>query len=73
MTASSQLELFPSAAPAWTRPDECACDRCRWGVWQRVEPHAFYCIAPWGGRVNARNRAATAERRGCFEPRAQAD
>lgn len=73
MAASSQLGLFPTAAPVWTRPDECACDRCRWGVWQVVEPHAFYCIAPGGAGVNKRNRAQRGESCRKRKPRVQAD
>lgn len=62
---SAQLELFAQ----WTRPDECACDHCGWGVWQLVEPHRFFCIAPGGASVNADNRARKAQSCGLWKPR----
>lgn len=60
---SAQLELFAQ----WTAPDECACDRCTWCVWQRVEPHRFHCLRPGGASVNAGNRAKKAETCGMHE------
>lgn len=60
-----QLGLFA----AWERPDEHRCDRCRYGVWQAVEPHRFYCIAPGGAGVTASNRATRGAECGKFAGR----
>ncbi len=53
----------------WTRPNEHRCDRCGYGVWQSVEPHAFHCLAPCGERVTASNRGWRGAECGMFEPR----